>query len=239
MSIISNKNVITTISQRDKMFSRGDVERYMSVGQSALSIIEDTLRIQEKAISNIRNILDMPCGHGRVTRYLRAAFPHAEITGCDLNKDGVDFCKKTFDAKGVYSSNNFNQIKFDNKFDLIWVGSLITHFDVNQTEAFLDFITSYLKKEGICLCTSHGTFVEKRIMKMKYGLTDEAILKVLEGYFRSGYGYADYDGKNRYGISLISQNWFENYFKESKFKIMNWYSHKWDNHHDVMVIGHR
>ena len=50
------------------------------------------------AISNsgeteeVARLLDLPCGHGRVMRYLRAAFPRAEITGCDLLRDGVDHC---------------------------------------------------------------------------------------------------------------------------------------------------
>lgn len=233
-----NNNLNTTISEEDEMLSNDNVEHYMSVGYSALSIIKDALQSQKIEIIKVNTILDMPCGHGRVTRHLKSAFPNAEIIGCDINKDGVDFCEKNLNIKGVYSNIDFNKIQFDHSFDLIWVGSLITHFDVNQTKAFLNFITSYLNKGGICICTSHGTFVEQRIISVKYGLTDKSILKILKEYFQTGYGYADYEGQNGYGISLINKYWFYDFFKNSKFQIIKWYDHEWDNHHDVMVIGY-
>lgn len=67
---------------------------YFSVGQSALMAISRVLAQHDPA--NVKRILDLPCGHGRVGRYLRAGFPDAEIVFCDIEKDGVDFCAKTF-----------------------------------------------------------------------------------------------------------------------------------------------
>ena len=48
-----------------------------------------------------RRILDMPCGHGRVTRVLRARFPDAAITVCDIDRDGAGFASDRFGARGV------------------------------------------------------------------------------------------------------------------------------------------
>lgn len=239
MSVMNSNNVITTISENDEMYLDNNTDHYFGVGRSALSIIEDTLHSQEREKSKINTILDMPCGHGRVTRHLRSMFPKAEITGCDINQDGVDFCEKTFNTKSVYSNNDFAKVRFNSQFDLIWVGSLITHFDIDQTKTFLNFITSYLSQEGFCLCSSHGAFVAGRLVNVNYGLPENGRDKVLKDYFRTGYGYADFEGQKGYGTSLISQNWFNDFFKDSNFQIIKWYEQKWDNHHDVIGIAHR
>ena len=54
--------------------------------------------------TEVRKILDLPCGYGRVLRMIHAAFPRATIHACNLNKDAVDFCAATFGAIPVYSS---------------------------------------------------------------------------------------------------------------------------------------
>jgi methylase of polypeptide subunit release factors len=76
--------------------------------------------------SELNAILDFPCGHGRVLRNLKAAFPNAEITACDLDRKA----KLIFVPK-LFSAIHFTQIrsrrnKIDRQFDLIWCGSLLT-----------------------------------------------------------------------------------------------------------------
>ena len=61
-------------------------------------------------VADVKRILDLPCGHGRVLRYLSAAFPEAEITACDIMREGVDFCASTFGAIPVYSQDDPQQI---------------------------------------------------------------------------------------------------------------------------------
>ena len=76
---------------------------------------------------------------GRVTRMLRARYPSAEITVCDLDHLCVDFTAAHFSARGVYSKPNFGGLELGAVFDLIWVGSLLTHLPEHQTRQFLDF----------------------------------------------------------------------------------------------------
>jgi len=82
-----------------------DREYYFRCGRSAVECIQNALAIAAIPQPRIKRILDLPCGHGRVLRYLRAAFPEAEIAACDLLRDGVDFCSSTFGATAVYSSD--------------------------------------------------------------------------------------------------------------------------------------
>ena len=128
------------ISPNDEMFA-GNEKHYFGVGRDAFGIIERALISTKLEPGDMETILDFPCGHGRVLRYLRAGFPKAKITGCDLNRDGVDFCASRFGSIPVYSSVDPTQIDLPrDHFDLIWVGSLFTHFDAPRRLSSRGFV---------------------------------------------------------------------------------------------------
>jgi SAM-dependent methyltransferase len=84
------------IAETDGMFERHlPHERawnhYFYCGRSALGAIR--LALAAAGTSKVRSILDLPCGHGRVLRVLKAAFPEAELHACDLDRTGVDFLR--------------------------------------------------------------------------------------------------------------------------------------------------
>src|SRR2546429_4341228 len=113
------QNVSTIVSDRDGMLI--EEGHYFSVGLSAFESINAALKAA--GTNSVTTILDMPCGHGRVARVLRAAFPTAEISVSDLDTDGVAFCAKQFDAQPLISGPDFSTLNFAKTFDLIWVGS--------------------------------------------------------------------------------------------------------------------
>jgi SAM-dependent methyltransferase len=117
--------VIRTISPADKMYVKGNEKSYFPVARSGLECIDVALRAARMDTSDVKQILDLPCGHGRVLRYLRAAFPGAQISACDIIRDGVDFCASEFGALPIYSEDDPRKIPIKkNSYDLIWVGSL-------------------------------------------------------------------------------------------------------------------
>lgn len=129
---VSEDQVIRAISPNDEMFNAWgrDEASYHAVGRAGLDCVLRALDAAGKPMEEVHRVLDLPCGHGRVLRYLRAAFPEAEITACDLLRDGVDYCAATFGAVPVHSHEDPVRIPLErNAFDLIWVGSLLTHLD--------------------------------------------------------------------------------------------------------------
>src|SRR5436190_9999797 len=106
-SLVPNQS----ISPNDAMFDRNHPAYYYKAGKSALNCIRLSLSAANKA--SISSILDLPCGHGRVLRYLQAEFPQAKITACDLDQDAVDFCAKTFECRGIYSQRNLSKLALD------------------------------------------------------------------------------------------------------------------------------
>jgi len=228
LSKVSNK-----IYYRDGMYNE-DGMHYYKVALSAIRCINEALA--QASLQEVRTLLDLPCGSGRVLRFLVHRFPHAEITACELASGAVEFCARTFGARPAFSSLNLDEVSFDKKFDLIWCGSLVTHLNESGIIALLKLFHRHLTPGGLMVFTTHGDFVHRRMptRDFDYGLEAEQIKCIGSNYAKTGYGFEDYLGEKNYGVSLTSPEWIrarvrdldglqEVYFRECG----------WDNHHDV------
>ncbi len=223
--------VIADLSPNDTMFD-GSSAHYVEVGVSALNAIEAAMA----GAAEPRSILDLPCGFGRVTRILRARYPNAAITACDIDRPGVDFTAATFGVQGAYSVTNFRDLHLDGPFDLIWVGSLLTHLPEHQARQFFDFAVRHMGPNSRLVLTSHGEHVVTRLRSNNYGLGDPAARGLIAQYLAQGYGYRGYDGDPYYGLSLAARVWYETLFDASPLRLQAYYERGWDRHQDVLVI---
>ncbi|WP_209508297.1 MULTISPECIES: class I SAM-dependent methyltransferase [unclassified Ruegeria] len=222
------------ISKNDEMYL-GDNAHYFSCGANAFNEIQVTLgELQPE------KILDLPCGHGRVTRYLVANYPSSEVFVADLNEDGARFCKANFGTKMLLSSTDFSTLNFGMAFDLIWVGSLITHLDADTTKAFFGFVARHLTARGRAVVTTHGALVAGRVMRRGasvYGIEAEEENAMCMDYFATGYGYRDYPNATSYGISICSEAWVRAAVEEVGLQVVRFKNHAWDNHQDVYGLA--
>jgi SAM-dependent methyltransferase len=234
------QNVSTILSDKDGMFggtALGANEHYFYVGVSALDSVNAALKAA--GINNVAKILDMPCGYGRVTRTLRAAYPTIELSVSDLDLDAVEFCKKQFDCKSYVSSAEFSTLNFGTTFDLIWVGSLITHLPASVTSDFITFVLRHLPPEGAAVVSSHGAMVIERFANgFTYGIDDEGRQRIISDYYSHGYGYSNYATINpsgqRYGISLISRDWLLSAIAKAGGRVLFYNEKAWGRHHDIV-----
>jgi SAM-dependent methyltransferase len=188
-----------TIGPGDKMY-QGGLEDYLSVTYSAIAQIGHAMTACGR--TSFERILDLPCGHGRVMRGLRAAFPEAELVGCDIDRDGVDFCAATFGSTPVYSDAHPDAIPIEGQFDLIWVGSLLTHLGAERCLDFLGFFRAHLSEGGLLLFSSHGRNAAKR-----WPTEDPRFRKILREADQDGFGYRDHSGASGYGTSAFTAAW--------------------------------
>jgi SAM-dependent methyltransferase len=223
--------LVTELSSGDTMFD-GREEHYIQVGLSALNAVEAALL----GVPEPRTILDLPCGFGRVTRVLRARYPGAAITVCDIDRAAVDFAAATFGARGAYSTPDFRDLQFEGPFDLIWVGSLLTHLPEHRTRQFLDFATRHMGPNSRLVVTSHGEHVVRQLRSWTYGLSDIAACGLIGQYLVEGYGYRGYDGGPDYGISLVARGWYEMLLTGSPLRLQSFNNRGWDRHQDVLVL---
>jgi SAM-dependent methyltransferase len=224
------RGVDSRISHRDGMYL-GDGRHYFGAGLSALRCVEAAL--EAAGAARVERILDLPCGHGRVLRFLVRRVPGARVTACDLDRDGVDFCAARFGARPAYSVPDFDRLELDGPFDLAWCGSLVTHLDAAPIAALLRFFARHLAPGGVVVFTAHGERGAEEIGASGYGLLPEAARGALASYRAGGFGYADYPGQAGYGISLTSRDWVRAEVERAGLREAFFRAAGWDAHQDV------
>lgn len=229
------------ISPADQMWS-GSTDRghYFHCGRSAVECIQKALDIAAIPPTRIKRILDLPCGHGRVLRFLKAVFPEAEIVACDLLRDGVDFCSSTLGATAIYSCDEPEAIPLEpGSFDLIWVGSLFTHLDASLWSRFLTVLRNSLCPGGLLVFSTHGRDAYQRMLDGPWDnrLSHRRRTVLLYRYERTGFGYAKYLGsESYYGLSLSHPAWVTRQLTTvGGLRLVNLSEKAWDNFHDVFA----
>jgi len=236
----------TRIAPGDEMWLRLDArelarinessaaEQYFRVGEAALRAIVKAMVLAEK--TTLGTILDLPCGHGRVMRVLKAAFPGARLTACDLSRDAVDHCARAFGARPVYSDTDPAKVALDDVFDLVWCGSLLTHLDADHYRGFVDLMIDRLAPEGILVFTNHGRWSIDYQRILPY-IDEGSFRTVAEGYDRDGFGYADYPGQPGYGISIAKPSWVAALVERRRdATLLGYHERGWGFHQDVAVV---
>ena len=202
-----------TLAPRDGMVAKdaGAVltEQYFDLGRRALELIHFSSELCDKP--HYPDILDLPCGHGRVLRWLRAHYHYAKITACDLDRDGVDFCAQQFGATPVYSHPDLSQLPFAAQFDLIWVGSLVTHLRRDRWLATLDHLVKWTRECGVIILTTQGRTVSSLLARGQRNIAENIDKPaLLAEYARTGFAYQRYFESNAeedYGLALSSPEW--------------------------------
>ena len=217
----------------DTMYD-GDGAHYYKVGLSAIRCIDEA--VAQAKLPLVRTILDLPCGSGRVLRFLVQRFPQAEVTACEIQRGPVQFCVRTFGARPAYSSINLDEVDLATKFDLIWCGSLATHLNEHDIIALLRVFARHLPVGGLLVFTTHGDFAAERLQQgqFDYSVPAESRAAMGRDYSETGYGFADYAGERNWGVSLTSPEWIRSRVRElGTWREIYFKERGWDNHQDV------
>ena len=221
----------TVISPNDHMWKTGQ-PWYFEIGLSALECIRSALNTANVTPTSI---LDLPCGHGRVCRMLRMAFPDAHISASDLDRNGVDFCAQEFQAEPLYSREDIREVKTSRSFDLIWCGSLFTHLVSERWASFLEFFAEHLRPGGVLVFTTHGRRPIQWMVEgiYGYGLNPGEQRRLLEGYVTQGFGFVS-PANQAFGLSLSSTAFVCAQIERCRtLGLIGLHEAAWSNHQDV------
>lgn len=236
-------HVVTSIHPDDHMFKHNAyLDDYEVVGESALHVVLSALAISRK--QTVYRIMDFGCGHGRIARYLRAAFPRAMLWCCDIDQDAAEFCAREFNAISMPSTQNFEDLDLPTGIDLIWVGSVFTHIDKVRMEALFDKLFAALGPGGLLIATFHGQYY--------YDLTKrdtakaQAYAGLLQQFEDTGSAYMTYPNKTAqvgmvdWGVSIMrSDRVFELGRRHERSQMVMFSEQGWSNFHDVAAWAKR
>jgi SAM-dependent methyltransferase len=234
------EGIITEISPGDPVYSPERHDAYFQWGESAVECIRLALLAAEREEPS--SLLDFACGHGRVMRTLKAAFPGARLTACDIDRAGVDFCARTFGAIPVYSRADPAEVEIEDRFDLIWVGSMFTHLDGPRWPGFLKLFDSLLDPGGMLVFTTGGRFVIEKMKagKQSLGLRGTQAEQLIADFVETGFGYQEYPRRPGWGLARASPAWVCSRLDEvPNMRLVSYVERGWLNRQDVVSCVRR
>lgn len=239
---IRNHRVRTRVAPADDMRYDDTLRFYFEIGESALEQICDGLKAAGAAAPT--RILDVPSGFGRVLRYLRAEWPDAQITAMELQHDGARFCAAAFDARPVLSVDPLWSVAdVGDDYDLVFSGSLLTHFDRETWLPVLRFFHDRLAADGTLIFTTHGElsidvlarepYAVAVVSGSDYGMGSEAP-RMASLARRDGFAFSEYStGEGtKWGLSVSSPDWVRETLAGIgglhfvKFEPQGWFHHQ-------------
>lgn len=222
----------------DHMHIEANSKHYFSVGASALHCIATTAALSRRN-TDFLEVLDFACGSGRVTRWLRAAFPSARVTASDLRADSLAWIAEHLGAEPWLSAEDIGTLQPPRSFDLIWCGSLITHLPEEAATSVLRAFGGWLSPGGLAVVSAHGRRVleNRRAGRQRY-VSDDALFARAEAACEAGgFGYVDYPGRRGIGCSVCSPAWLARTIVGIKdVRLVALAEAVWDNHHDIVAF---
>jgi len=233
--------VDSEISGHDDMFA-GDFEHYLRVGAGAIDVLAQSMVAAGK--SEVASVLDLPCGGGRVTRHLAAFFPEASLFVGDINKEKERDVAAQFSASVVDPGAGFDRPP-ERTFDLIWVGSLLTHLNHEAFQSALTWFVRALAPDGVLVATTQGRKALARRQALPSDSTarvpDELWRVAMAGWNDRGFGFwpdtPEDDHPRGLGGVLISPDWLlRSATQDTDVRVVSFAEAGWVGAQDVLTL---
>lgn len=160
---------------------RLDYQRYFEKGRESASDLIAQLKPFKELMGC--HILDWGCGPARIIRHLPELLPQQNhFYGSDYNSDYVHWCQANLPGISFSKNGTNPPLDFpDNRFDVIYGISILTHLSEENHEAWLRELIRVLKPGGILLLTTHGDITRENLTATELTQYDAGKLVVRGG----------------------------------------------------------
>lgn len=131
----------------------------------------------------------------------------------DVYPEKVEFWQARMGARAIISIEDLKDPRLPVKFDLIWCGSLLTHFDGPLFSNAISTFADALAEGGIAVVPLHGRYgIYMQHERKHMCLPDDRFAVAEEAFKKRGFGFADYHSPEKfhlqelYGISLSASS---------------------------------
>lgn len=200
----------SSISKNDIMFHYSllhekDYHRtiwgYLAVGYRGFDLIRNLIKKYINDEPPNLKILDFGAGHGRVTRFLVNFYGIEHVFSSDIKPDAVQFHKDFFGITSFLSSHFPDKVRCDEKFSLIFVGSLFSHLPQSSFYSWLKVLSSWLKSGGVLAFSVHDINLLGSDPSNSgfyfHNSNEDSMFPEIEGHLQE---------EHRYGISYVSED---------------------------------
>ncbi len=178
---------------------------------SVYPALNNVLRPVGKELRDFKSILDFGCGCGRAIRALATLLQVTELHGTDIDGEAIEWLNNNYSkfAKFTVAPPNPPTQYSDEKFDLIFGISVLTHLPEDMQFQWLGELNRITKKNGYVILTTHG---EKHYKNM-----DDEIVKIMneKGFFYCEPGF-------NYGKSISLPDFYQNAYHSHAYIKREW-----------------
>lgn len=184
--------------------------------------------IQKLSLPKGSKILDLACGKGRHAIHLNNL--GYDVIGLDLSEESINLAKKAENDTLAFFVHDMRDLYWTNHFDCIL--NLFTSFGYFEDESdnlrTLQSVYDSLKPDGIFVIDfMNAAKVEKELVKAEIITSDDTEFHINRSV-KDGFIIKDIEARNADNVfhfaekvQLLYLENFENYFKETGFKIVN------------------
>jgi SAM-dependent methyltransferase len=148
--------------------------------------------------------LEFACGYGRNVRHLLHLFPRDHIFVSDIQEKAVQFNIDQFGVAGRASVHRPEDLRWDERFDLIVVPSLFSHLPEETFAGWIAALHGLLTSKGILVFSVHGS----HLMGPDVTVPESGIHFVAE----SENSVLD---KEEYGLSYVTESFVKKQISEA------------------------
>lgn len=114
----------------------------------SLTIYNESYDYLLNHIEDGASILDLACGPGNVSYYLKNKKPGLSITGVDISEEIIDIAKRKI-QDGEFIVKDICEVKFETKFDCVVCAFAIPYLNLGETDHVAKTISRSLKSNGL------------------------------------------------------------------------------------------
>jgi SAM-dependent methyltransferase len=168
------------------------LEHFHNTGLASRHAFANALKKVGKSFEDFNSILDFGCGCGRIMRWMKDVSQYSQLHGIDTDKPAVRWCQNQLKFAHFSINNPLPPTEFqNNKFDLIFSNSVLTHLDNNYQDQWLEELNRIAKPGAYILVTVNGEHAWKQFYDT--APSNPAMKNYRDAFLRDGYLYVSND----------------------------------------------
>jgi SAM-dependent methyltransferase len=149
-----------------RLYASADLDRdhWSIVGPGSRAEFEELGRgklraLIEQGMTPTSRVLDIGCGTGQLTGPMADYLaPQGFYLGTDIAPQAIDYCKKRFVRPNFrFLVNDMTRLPIDGRFDVIFLGSVLTHLYPGEVGPLLGEVARLLEERGFALADAFVT----------------------------------------------------------------------------------
>ena len=209
------------------------IASYQDNATEFVGLLGDAVASVGKSWMDIRAVLDIGCGYGRIVRALLDRVPPSRIYVCDVIEGGVEFTSKEFGVNRVPLLEHA-YFSLHDKFDLAYLLSVYTHTPDGFMANHLRLVNKCLKPGSVCVFTTQGPISANTCERYQQAWLDkDAVLSTLA---QLGFCFMQYPHyRETYGMTWCSREYVEKAIADAGLWLVDYKPAGHGGHQDVFV----